>query len=250
MQGWIKLHRKLLENPIMKKPELLQLFVFCLLKANHEDGKAFWGMNEMEVKRGQFITGRFELAYALNCKPETIYKRLQTLRKMNIVNTESNNKNTLVTIVNYELYQAEEEKSNNKSNNEVTTNEQQSNTNKNDKNVRNKELNILSKDNIVSLPSDKVPYSDILNLFNTICNTLPKIQDIKETRQKTIRVIWKDVDSIDYFKTLFEKVNESDFLSGRNGKWMNCCFDWIIKPANRKKILEGTYINKDATAYW
>jgi hypothetical protein len=38
-------------------------------------------------------------------------------------------------------------------------------------------------------------------------------------------------------------VQDSDFLTGRTGKF-TASFDWIIKPANRQKILEGNYANK------
>ena len=33
----------------------------------------------------------------------------------------------------------------------------------------------------------------------------------------------------------------SDYLSGRNGKWQNCSFDWLIKENNYIKVLEGNY---------
>ncbi|MNP53901.1 hypothetical protein D3C76_1484160 [compost metagenome] len=39
-------------------------------------------------------------------------------------------------------------------------------------------------------------------------------------------------------------VEASDFLTGRDGKWGNCGFDWIIKESNYIKILEGNYANK------
>ena len=138
MPGWVKLYRKLLKNPIMQKPGMLQLWIYCLLRANHEPGRAFFGKNEILVQPGQFVTGRFELAHELGVKPITGYKRLQTLRKTGFLNTKSNNKNTLVTIVNWGLYQSAELNDNNKDNNKVTTKEQQSNTNKNVKNEKNK----------------------------------------------------------------------------------------------------------------
>jgi len=143
MLGYIKLYRKLLNNPIMQKPELLQLFIYCLLRANHEPNKTFFGT--IDIEKGQFVTGRFELSKDLKVKPSTIYKRLQMLSKSDFLNIESNNKNTLVTIVNWELYQIKGKKSNTKSNNKVTTKEQQSNTNKNDKNVRMKEEKIYTE---------------------------------------------------------------------------------------------------------
>jgi hypothetical protein len=142
MPGYIKLYRKLLENPIMKKPGMLQLWIYCLLRANHESGKVHFGGDEIDIQPGQFITGRFELSDALGEKPSTIYKRISALTKTGFLNTKSNNKNTLVTIVNWELYQSAEVKSSSKGDNKVTTKEQQSSTNKNDKNDKNDKKNI------------------------------------------------------------------------------------------------------------
>ena len=135
--GWIKLHRKLLDNPIFFKDGLLQLFIYCLLKANHEPNKIIFNGSEIIIEVGQFITGREVMAKDLKQNESTIYKRLKILEKLSICNIKSNNKFSLVTIVNYRLYQLDNIKSNSKSNNKVTTKEQQSNTNKNDKNDKN-----------------------------------------------------------------------------------------------------------------
>ncbi|MBW2003040.1 MAG: hypothetical protein JRI72_00285 [Deltaproteobacteria bacterium] len=131
MQGWVKLHRQIIENPIFRKPHMLQLFVYCVLKANHEQGKAFWGKDEITVERGQFVAGRFEIALALNQNPNTTYARLKRLESGGFLNIKSNNKYSLINVVNYELYQSDEQKSNSKMNKKITTNEQQNNTNKN-----------------------------------------------------------------------------------------------------------------------
>lgn len=134
MQGWIKLHRKLLENPIIKKPELLQIFLYCLLKANHEPEKILFNGEEMVIQRGQFVTGRNVLSNDLNQNGRTLYDRLKILKNLKIINIKTNNKFSLVTVVNYGLYQSTDGEANSNSNNEPTTSQQQANTNKNDKN--------------------------------------------------------------------------------------------------------------------
>lgn len=136
MAGYIKLYRKLIENPIMKKPGMLQLWIYCLLKANHKISRTHFGKDDIDVLPGQFITGRFELSADLGVKPSTIYKRLlmlsktdfcnkngnnKTLERIGFCNINSNNKNTLVTVINWHLYQAAEKESNINNNNKVTT---------------------------------------------------------------------------------------------------------------------------------
>lgn len=89
-------------------------------------------------------------------------------------------------------------------------------------------------------------YQSVINLFNSICTSLPKVQKLTDTRKKKIKNAEKLLSEIT-FDDLFYKVESSDFLSGRNGKWTACCFDWILNPANLTKIIEGNYDNKQST---
>ena len=56
--------------------------------------------------------------------------------------------------------------------------------------------------------------------------------------------IWPDVTKYDRLHRLFQMAQDSDFLSGRNGRWGGCSFDWLINKTNALKVLEGTYANK------
>lgn len=139
MEGWIKLHRKLLKNPIFKNANLYHLYSYCLLKARHEEGEVMFGETVIKLNPGEFVTGRNVLSEALNEKPNTTYKRLKKLEKLNYVSLKSNNKNTLVTVLNWESYQIKKEEvttESQQSNNKVTTESQQSNTNKKLKNEK------------------------------------------------------------------------------------------------------------------
>lgn len=137
MDGWISLHRKILENPIFQKAELLQLFIYCILKANHKPNRIVFNGKEMVVGRGQFITGRDALSREIKAKSTTTWKRLKVLENLQILNIKSNNKFSLVTVVNYGFYQSNLEESDSKSDNKGTTREQQRDTNNNDNNVNN-----------------------------------------------------------------------------------------------------------------
>lgn len=91
-----------------------------------------------------------------------------------------------------------------------------------------------------SVTTDKVPYGNIIDLFNSTCKSLPKVEARNKTRDKHIKTMFKAL-GIDKIKELFALVESSNYLSGRNGKWLNCGFDWVIKEGNYIKILEGNY---------
>lgn len=145
MEGWIKLHRKLLQSSLFNTSDahLLQLFIFLLLSVNHEEKKIILNGEEIIVKKGQGVFGIKSIVFALTkCKYEKTnlfskyktlyYRKLKILEKLEILNIKSTNKYSLITINNWEQYQSFEEQVKNKR----KTNEKQMNTNKNVKNVK------------------------------------------------------------------------------------------------------------------
>lgn len=140
MEGWIKIHRKLIESNVFKNEKILKVWIWCLLKATHKDYEQIVGTQVVKLRPGQFIFGRNKGADELNMKPSTLYKYMRVLEKCQNLELKCNNKYTVVTIVKWDLYQLGDEKSNSN----VTTKEQQRNTNKNIKNIKN---NIYSKKN-------------------------------------------------------------------------------------------------------
>lgn len=88
------------------------------------------------------------------------------------------------------------------------------------------------------------PFQSIVDLFHSLCPSLPKIRTVTEKRKTDMRVRWKTYPDLDIFGELFKKAEASDFLTGRNGKWAGCNFDWLLKEANMIKVLEGNYDNE------
>ncbi len=104
MQGYIKLHRKILDNGVFADAELLKVFVWCILKANTTPNVVYG----RKVDVGQFITGRITASEELYLKPSTIYKRLQKLKAQGYIDISSNTKNSLITVVNFKSYQLDD----------------------------------------------------------------------------------------------------------------------------------------------
>ena len=84
---------------------------------------------------------------------------------------------------------------------------------------------------------------EVQNLYNSICVSFPKVKSLSEMRKKTIKARLNTY-SLDDFKTLFEKAEQSDFLKGKNERNWIATFDWLIKDANMAKVIDGNYDNK------
>lgn len=97
----------------------------------------------------------------------------------------------------------------------------------------------------IKIDKDIIPYQEIMDLFNQTCYSLPTIREINQSRKKTIKARWESLKNVDEFYSFFKQVENSDWLSGRNEKGWKASFDWIMKPANFTKIIEGNFINKN-----
>lgn len=90
-----------------------------------------------------------------------------------------------------------------------------------------------------------IPYKEIQAAFNDILSDMPTFKDLTETRRKAIKARWNTDEKTKclewWTEQFFPLIAESDFLTGRNGKWTSCNIDWILKQANFQKIREGTY---------
>ncbi len=96
-------------------------------------------------------------------------------------------------------------------------------------------------------PAPRTDYDSFLELFKATCTSLPKPRGLNEQRKRAIRSALKNYSQDDILE-VFRKTEASDFLNGKNGKWQ-ASFDWIFKPANTIKILEGNYDNKEKQGY-
>ena len=217
-EGWIKLHRKLLDNPVtMKDTDHLAVWIYLLLNASHNEHPALFKGEKITLKPGQLITGRKSIALALHIDESKVERILKSLKSEQQIEQQTSNKNRLISITNWEFYQQSEQQS-----------EQQVNTNKNIKNDKNERKDICQ---------------NILDLFNRICCSFGRVKNITKSRAEIIDNSLKTY-SLDDFKKVFEKAEQSDFLKGNNSRSWSASFDWLIKEDNMAKVLEGKYDGK------
>lgn len=92
------------------------------------------------------------------------------------------------------------------------------------------------------------PRAAFRDLWNTKAPSLAAIRDISGGREKAARARYKDLGDLPSAQAFFEKIEASDFLTGRTaghgGRIFKATFDWCLKPHNFDKIREGMYTNK------
>lgn len=93
------------------------------------------------------------------------------------------------------------------------------------------------------VPRETVQYKKIADYWNSVCTELPKVQALSDNRKKAVRARVKEHGEETVLRVI-ALVKQSDFLCGRTGNNWNASFDWVMKPANFVKVLEGNYANK------
>ena len=141
MEGWIKIHRKILEWEWYNDNNTKIVFLHLLLTANHKE-KRWKGIT---ILRGQKLTSLQHLAEETHLTLRQVRTSLNKLKSTNEIAIKTTNKYTLVTIEKYSDYQdntQENDIQNDKQKDKRMTNERQTNdkqmtTNKNEKNDKN-----------------------------------------------------------------------------------------------------------------
>jgi len=137
MEGWIKIHRKMLDNPIIcKDSDYLSVWIYLLVNATHKEIPALFKGQKITLKQGQLITGRKSISSKLKISESKIYRIINDFKSEHQIEQQTSNKNSLITIINWNRYQNNEQQNETQMNNKRTTNEQQMNTNKKVKNVK------------------------------------------------------------------------------------------------------------------
>lgn len=256
--GWIKLYRKLLDNPLWKDCTAQQkvVMVTLLLMANHEPKKWIFKGEEYECKAGQFITSLNSIQQEVgsDISIDQIRRSLVKLEKFGFLTNKSTNKNRLITIENWGLYQFKDEQppSEPPSNRQATAKQPPTN-----KNVRIKECkdSIITNTKYVPLGSEDVEEQGKLNMqsqidrvveawnkLDGVCHIRKVVPGTKRYKLLTARIKEFGLETV---LECVVGVGHSSFLKGyTSSEGWKADFDWTVKPANFIKILEGRYADK------
>ena len=258
-KGWISLHRKILDNPILTRGRAysrFEAFVYMLLKANHKDNKSVIGNQLIKIKKGSFLTSQKKLMKEFNWGISRLRAFLKLLQDDGMIVVKSNAISTMVTINNYSDLQGMQNGNKSQVNRKQTASKSQPKTNNNDNNDNNvnKEQEFI---NLVKSETELLMVrSDIIDDF---CNywterniggtkmryEMQKTFDIKRRMQRWInnQKEWKPItkhkneefklDATGYNRIAYcSKCNVSDFYKYPATEDSRCCGN-KLKPTNK-----------------
>jgi hypothetical protein len=145
MEGFISIHRRLLEWEWWEDHNTTRLFIYLLLKANFQDKK--W--QGIDIKRGQILTSYDRLIKETGLTIRQIRTSITKLKTTSSLTVIATSKYTIITICKYDSYQIiknTSDKQNDKQNDKRETNQRQTNVKPtsitNNENNNNKENNV------------------------------------------------------------------------------------------------------------
>ena len=130
MSGWICLHRPILKHWVYKEPEALKFWVTLLMDANWEPKTTIFNKKLITVGRGQIVFGRKVYSLRLDISEMKLRRYLKLLEKDGMINQQITNKYTLITVLQYDQYQDNNQQVTSKqpaSNQRLTTSKQVNN---------------------------------------------------------------------------------------------------------------------------
>ena len=143
--GWIKIHRKMLDNPIVfKDPDHLAVWMYLLLEATHKSYQTVFGGKPFVLVPGQLLTGRLKISRETKVEQHKVDRILKLFKSAQLIEQRAERYGSLVSIVNWSKYQECEQQSEQRLSNERATSEQRVSTIQEDKNVKNKRNTISS----------------------------------------------------------------------------------------------------------
>lgn len=130
----------------------------------------------------------------------------------------------------------------------------------------------IANDNVEEKPAQKaerkkdwlIDPNVVVEIYRRVLPELSDIRELTQARKDAIEARAENAMKVNkvkreelegWFETYFQRVSQSSFLMGRTGKnkW-RAYFDWLFKPSNVNKVLEGNYDDSgedDSTEeYW
>jgi hypothetical protein len=202
-----------------------------MLKANHKNKK--W--KGIVIKRGQHLTSLDAICLGTGLTKSQVRTSIKKLKSTQEIAHESNKQHTVITVINYDLYQDVDTQTDTRMTHKSHTSDTRvtPNNNVNNKNNDNKDI-----------------CQQVADAWNEIFPELPQVIKLTQRRKSAINGCIKemkltdhDFSKIETWKGLFDYAKGLDFLMGRKTGWsMN--FDFITTKSKLLKIIEGDYDNE------
>ena len=105
--GWIKLYRRMLDNPICcRDADYFSVWIYLLLNAVHKDTSIIFQGKKVVLKPGQLVTGRQAIAKKFKIAESKVQRILIELTNEKQIQQETSSRSRIITVLGWESYQS------------------------------------------------------------------------------------------------------------------------------------------------
>lgn len=219
--GYCLAYRNSWTHPAFKDLREAAIWNFLYQNAFWKDGDRQFNGHTFQLKRGQIVVSISFLAKGFGMTDKGVRVVIQKLEKLGMVVTQGANRGTIITVCNYDKFQA-----NNKTEGEQEG-KQRANRGQTEGDNKNEVINEVINEGI--------------NIYSI--TGLAQIRKMTEKRKKHLKARIKDCGGLEGWLMACEKIKNIKFLHGHNDRGWKADFDWITNETNFTKIMEGRYDN-------
>jgi hypothetical protein len=158
MEGWIKIHRKILNHWVFKDAEKYRAWTIILMDVNHSSKKVNIGNLLLTCDRGESLNSleTWVKMFGKNWNKSKVRRFFKLLESDSMIVLKSERKTTRLTVCKYDDYQETRNTDETQTKRKRNANETQMTPNKNDKNVKNVK-NVKNDNNNIKEIYDSYP---------------------------------------------------------------------------------------------
>jgi uncharacterized phage protein (TIGR02220 family) len=122
MNGWWRFHREMLEHPVWSLPgDQLKVWLAICSQTNWTDKEWFKGSDRILIKKGSFVTTQDHLSDIAGVGRQTVRTSIKNLIRLKSISTNVlTNRFTIITVVNWTIYNDDAEQTNQQTNQQLT----------------------------------------------------------------------------------------------------------------------------------
>ena len=236
MSGWIKVYRSIFDDEwyFSEKFTREQAWIDLLLLAEYKPKVFMIRNNKVHLERGQLAISIRNLSERWKWGINKVQSFIKELEELERIDTQKSHLVNIISICNYDIYQEY---------NPLTDTQTDTQTDTPLRNIKNnKEYNKEANASTSSCDDSAIDFNKLMSYWNDkMANkAIPRIKSMSKKRKSMVNARIQEYGK----RAVFDVINytsESLFLNGGGDKGAVFDFDWVFRPNNFLKVLEGNY---------
>ena len=234
MSGYARLHRDLIGHPAFRNDAEAMAFAWMILRASWRAARVRYKGREVELRRGQLAVSVRDFAGAMDRDKGWVERLLKRLRDRTMIETRAETGVLVISICNYDKYQASDEGGETVSKTPRRTAARQEQDTEQGREEGKKDKTPLTP--------QRGEAEEIVDHWNEMAKRagLSEIRALTRDRQRSLKARLREHGK-ELLLEAIAAVEKSPHCCGENDRAWRATFDFVLQPKSFAKLLEGAY---------